>query len=73
MIDSKFMVRALRNTPENLRALTAIGERKASNEYHILANRSRLALITHYEWETCDFCNADTGEDGVIMMDEKLP
>lgn len=68
MIDRKFKVRVLRNTPANMAALVKIGERHASDEWHILRNDKNLALVTHYAWDTCEYCEADTGPNGIIDM-----
>ena len=68
MIDSSLTVRALANTPSNLKTLSAIGESRASNEYHIFRNETKFVLITHYTWDSCPFCNADTGDTGIVDM-----
>ena len=68
MLESNISVRSLANTPANMGALVAIGEKRASNDYHILRNSRRLVLITHYTWERCDFCNSGADENGIIDM-----
>jgi len=66
--DSVIELKVLRNTVTNLDVLKKIAEQTPSKEYHILIGQTRIALITHYLWEECDYCNWEYDEDGVIEL-----
>jgi len=66
MIDNQFELKVLKNNENNLKILIALGERDVSKEYHILMGKNKLALVTHYIWEDCDYCNSDCDDKGII-------
>jgi hypothetical protein len=69
MLEPKIEVITLRNTEKNMQFLVGVGESKAHREYHILRNESKIAIVTHYVWDSCDYCTADCDDGGVIDLE----
>lgn len=68
MIEKRLEVKSLKNTETNIKFLTALGEREACKEYHVLVNKKRAVLVMHHLWFDCQYCNLDTEGTGIIDM-----
>jgi hypothetical protein len=44
-----------------------IGEAHPSMTYHVLVRRKKHALISHYFWQKCKFCDMEDAE-GVVYL-----
>ena len=69
MIQSNIKLRVFKRTPINMAIAKELAEREPSNEYHLLANSKKIALVTHCIWDTCQFCTAKEDDEGVIEME----
>lgn len=45
-----------------------IGESQPAMEYHILIRKKKMALISHYFWQKCEFCHLEDRE-GCVYLD----
>lgn len=66
----KFELRVFRRTSVNMATAIELAERSPSREYHILVNKTKIALITHFTWETCEYCNCGEDERGIINLEK---
>lgn len=68
MLKSNFELKLFRRTNENMAIAIEIAERRPSKQYHILVNEKKIALVTHYIWEECQYCTYGEDEDGIIEL-----
>ncbi len=45
-----------------------IGEAKPSMTYHILIRKKKCALVLHFFWQKCEFCDREDRE-GCVYID----
>lgn len=66
----KIKLRVFRNTKTNMAVVMEIASREEYKgfDFHILVNDSKIALVSHYLWEDCDYCYYEDNDDGVIYL-----
>ena len=68
MLKSSFELRVFRRTNENMAIAIELAEREPAKEYHILVNDKKIALVTHFIWDECQYCTYKENDEGFIEL-----